>query len=167
MSAVWHGLLVITLTCGCSWSISGTSKTWPRLTGLTFIMITSLLFYNTENIISLQDEHIKNRKCMMETYKMKTPERWRPSCPKVLLTVSILAQMTSNGAMSSDCRIMSCRGVRLPNFATLGQTVQPWERRLTDRQTDWHTDRTDFIPSTADAGGNYIKLSRQQRKSCT
>ncbi len=43
------------------------------------------------------------------------------------------------------------RSFPLPNFVTLGQTVQPWERWLTDTQThrltDRQTDRTDFIPS--------------------
>ena len=36
-----------------------------------------------------------------------------------------------------------------PNFRFVLQTVQPWERWQTDRQTDM----TDFIPSIADAGG--------------
>ena len=47
------------------------------------------------------------------------------------------------------------RSFPLPNLVTLGQTVQPWERWLTDTQTHRQTDGTDFIPSTADAGGKY------------
>ncbi len=36
----------------------------------------------------------------------------------------------------------------------LSQMVWPWECWITDRHTNTQTDRTDFIPSTADAGGN-------------
>ena len=41
------------------------------------------------------------------------------------------------------------RWIPLPNFGSVHETVQAWERWQTDRQTDG----TDFIPSTADAGG--------------
>ena len=35
----------------------------------------------------------------------------------------------------------------LPNFRSVSQTVQLWEHWQTHRQTDRHTDGTDFIPS--------------------
>ncbi len=45
------------------------------------------------------------------------------------------------------------RSFPTPNFVALAQTVQPWESWLTDTHTHRRTDGTDFIPSTADAGG--------------
>ncbi len=44
------------------------------------------------------------------------------------------------------------------NLKSVCLTVQPWESWITDRRTDRHTDRTDFIPSTADAGGKNADL---------
>ncbi len=47
----------------------------------------------------------------------------------------------------------------LPNFRPVAQTVQAWERWQTDTHTHTQTDGTDFIPSTANAGGkNKMKL---------
>ncbi len=43
------------------------------------------------------------------------------------------------------------RSIPPPNFGSICQTVQPWERWVTDRHT--HINRTDFIPSTADIRG--------------
>ncbi len=41
----------------------------------------------------------------------------------------------------------------LPNFRSVAQTVQSWERWQTDRQTDAHTDWTDSIPLQTPTGG--------------
>ncbi len=42
------------------------------------------------------------------------------------------------------------RSIPMPDFRSVAQIVQPLKRWLTDR----HTHRTNFIPSTADTGGN-------------
>ncbi len=39
-------------------------------------------------------------------------------------------------------------------------TVHPWECRLLNWQIDTHRDRTNFIPSTADVGGNKNAISK-------
>ena len=39
-----------------------------------------------------------------------------------------------------------------------GSPVRALNNRQTDRHMDAHTDRTDFIPSNADAGGNNLYL---------
>ena len=46
------------------------------------------------------------------------------------------------------------RSMSVKNFEAICQTVQPWERWITDRHTDRQTYWTDFLPSTAEAGGN-------------
>ncbi len=55
---------------------------------------------------------------------------------------------------SNSSEILS-RSMPPPNFGSVCQTVQPLERWMTDRRTHGHTDGTDIIPSTADAGGKY------------
>ncbi len=42
--------------------------------------------------------------------------------------------------------------IPIPKIVLIRQTVQSWECWKTDRQTDRHTDGTDSITSTADAG---------------
>ena len=51
--------------------------------------------------------------------------------------------------------------IATPNFVTLGQTVRLWERSLTDTRAQ--KDRTNFIPSTADAEGeNHVAVDMRQ-----
>ncbi len=57
---------------------------------------------------------------------------------------------------SNSSKILS-RSTYPQNFGSVCHSVHPWERWLTDRHTDAQTHRTDFIPSTADAGGKDIK----------
>ena len=52
---------------------------------------------------------------------------------------------------------------RPANFGSVCQTVQPWESSQTDRHT--HTDGTDSIPSTTDAGGkNNLNIWPKKKK---
>ncbi len=57
--------------------------------------------------------------------------------------------------LSNSSKICS-RNTSLPHLVYVGQIVQPVECLLTDGQMDRQTDGTDFIPSTADAGGKNI-----------
>ncbi len=45
------------------------------------------------------------------------------------------------------------RSIPILNYRSVRETVRSWERQLTDRRTHTETHGTDFIPSTADAGG--------------
>ncbi len=51
----------------------------------------------------------------------------------------------------------------LPNFRSVAQTVKRFNRESADRRT--HTDGTDSIPSTADAGGKKT-LEQLERLQC-
>ena len=73
---------------------------------------------------SLSRYHLKK----MAPTPMKKPERWRPS------------------------RVVPSLSVFLPHRPS-NTDIYPWERWLTDTHIDGHTDGTDFIPSTGDAGG--------------
>ncbi len=51
------------------------------------------------------------------------------------------------------------RSTPLPNFGSVHQSVHPWECWLTDGHAHTHADGTDFIPSTADAGGKKVVVN--------
>ena len=53
--------------------------------------------------------------------------------------------------------------MRALNFRSVGPTVQPAERKQTDRRTDPHTDATEYITSSANAGGKNLNTKKVVR----
>ena len=99
------------------------------------------------------------KKQKQKQWTKKMPERWR-ALPRHALFVSILSQMSSNDVKTSCCDVTWRHGSRditpwrhttsyvitkrlcpiytghtPPNFASVSQTVQPWECWLTDGHT--------------------------------
>ncbi len=78
--------------------------------------------------------------CRLDNLPMKMPERWCPS------------------------HVMPSLSVFLPHRPSYMDI--PAVRELTDRWTHRHTGGTDFIPSTADAGGNSVWTWDFQKMYC-
>ncbi len=85
--------------------------------------------------------------------------------------MKICQRMSRRLVVTSQRRSVMSHDVRCHDlYQILGPYVELFSHESADRHTDRHTDGTDFIPSTADAGGNevqgYLFFENPLRETC-
>ncbi len=86
-----------------------------------------------------------------DVYSWQNVQRFNPSETSEITFFNLVTLTFDLWPWPSNSFEILWRSMPPPNFGSLCQTFQLWERSQTGAHT--HTDRTDSIPSTADAGG--------------
>ena len=126
------------------------------------------------SIHPLLDKHESWATCVhiscktIEYFFSKDENAWALAC----LPASLLSVFCTwfNDVLWHHDVILWCHGITWHQgtylYQILGRSVKWFSRELANRWTDRQTDGTDFIPSTADAGGNKTPCVRKLTQEC-